>query len=709
MNILKVIMFMFVLSVVLQAAYGQHHIRCIPKERDALLQFKAAIVDDFGMLSSWTTPDCCQWEGIRCTNLTAHIISIHLPGQYHYPYLSLSGIYKVSRRYISGEIHKSLMELRHLQYLNLSLNDFTDTNIPEFLGSLTNLRYLDLSSCHFGGQIPSQISSLSHLKYLNVARNYYLEGSIPPQLGNLSRLQYLDLSRNSFEGYIPSQLGNLSNLHKLYLGGYDSALKIVSSDQWLSNLNSLTHLSFNSISNFYSSPSYLRTIAKLPKLRELNLIDCGLSYHFLLSFNPSNFNFSTSLSVLYLSGNSFTQPMIFQWLSNPTSNLVELDLNGNLLKGSTSNHFGLAMNSLEHLDLSYNVFKGEDLKSFMNICTLRSLYMFENNMTEDLSSILHNLSSGCVRYSLQQLCLRNNQIRGSVPDLSAFSNLKKLDLSYNLLSGKIPEGTRLPSHLEQLLIVSNSLEGGVPKSFGSTCTLELLHLSFNKLSEDLTVIFNHLSGCSRYSLREIYLGQNKVNGTLPDFSIFAKLETLDLSINQISGTLPNTLKLLPSLKRLYLDNNKLNGTISEDLRFPSELEELSLMSNSLKGSEQMFTNMELSLLKSIDLSNNQLSGEIPKEIEGLFGLVSLNLSRNQLKGKIPSNVGELTSLEFLDLSRNQLVGSIPSSLALIDRLTMLDLSHNYLSGKIPTGTQLQSFDSSKYEDNVDLCGPPLTK
>ncbi|BAU02190.1 hypothetical protein VIGAN_11166300, partial [Vigna angularis var. angularis] len=57
----------------------------------------------------------------------------------------------------------------------------------------------------------------------------------------------------------------------------------------------------------------------------------------------------------------------------------------------------------------------------------------------------------------------------------------------------------------------------------------------------------------------------------------------------------------------------------------------------------------------------------------------------------------------------QLVGSIPSSLAQIDRLTLLDLSHNYLSGKIPIGTQLQSFDASKYEDNTDLCGLPLEK
>ncbi|KAL2577626.1 hypothetical protein AAZV13_16G146800 [Glycine max] len=302
------------------------------------------------------------------------------------------------------------MELQQLNYLNLSSNSFQGRGIPEFLGSLTNLRYLDLSFSHFGGKIPTQFGSLSHLKYLNLAGNYYLEGSIPRQLGNLSQLQHLDLranqfegnipsqignlsqlqhldlSYNSFEGSIPSQLGNLSNLQKLYLGG--RALKIDDGDHWLSNLISLTHLSFDSISNLNTSHSFLQMIAKLPKLRELSLIHCSLSDHFILSLRPSKFNFSSSLSVLDLSWNSFTSSMILQWLSNVTSNLVELDLSHNLLEGSTSNHFGRVMNSLEHLDLSYNIFKGEDLKSFANICTLHSLYMPANLLTEDLPSIL---------------------------------------------------------------------------------------------------------------------------------------------------------------------------------------------------------------------------------------------------------------------------------------------------------------------------------
>jgi Leucine-rich repeat (LRR) protein len=116
-------------------------------------------------------------------------------------------------------------------------------------------------------------------------------------------------------------------------------------------------------------------------------------------------------------------------------------------------------------------------------------------------------------------------------------------------------------------------------------------------------------------------------------------------------------------------------------------------------------------LKTIDLSSNRLTGEIPTEMEYLFGLISLNLSRNNLSGEIISNVGNFESLELLDLSRNHLSGSgrIPSSLTHIDRLTMLDLSNNQLDGKIPIGTQLQSFSALSFEGNSNLCGEPLDR
>ncbi|QCD94733.1 LRR receptor-like serine/threonine-protein kinase FLS2 [Vigna unguiculata] len=1092
----------------------------------------SAIVDDYGMLSSWTTPHCCQWKGIRCSNLTAHILSLDLHGEF----VDL---------HLSGEIHKSLMELPQLQYLNLSYNSFEDSHIPEFIGSLKNLKYLDLFSCRFSGKIPSQFGSLSHLRYLNLAGNslggsiprqlgnlsqlqeLYLadnsfEGNVPSQLGNLFQLQVLSLGDSSFEGNVPSQLGNLSHLQELYIIGHH-ALKIDDGGQWLSNLISLTHLYLDSVSNLNRSHTWLHVIGKLPKLRELGLIDCSLSDYFILSSRPFKFNSSTSLSVLDLSFNTFTSPMIFEWVSNITSSLVELHLISSLQEGSTSGHFGMAMNSLRYLDLRSNTLKGRDLKSFTNICTLYSLNLHMNNLTEDLPSILDHLSSGCVRHSLRELDLSNNHITGNLPELSVFSSLKALFLDQNHLSGEIPQDIILPPKLESLSIQWNSIEGRIPKSFGNACALCLLDMSSNSLSEEFSVIIHHLSGCSRNSLQELSLQGNKINGTFPDLSIFLALKKLDLTENQLSGKISEGSKLPPSLeylsiqlnkfeggipksfgnacalrsldmsknsfseefpriihhlsgcarysleeldincnqingtlpdfsiftslKGLYLYINKLNGEIPKNIQFPPQLEKLHMYSNYLrgvltdynfanvsrlrelylsdnslaleftqnwvppfqlffiklrscklgptfpkwlktqnkfyyidisnasisdvvpewfwgklslqegmtidisynklrgiipnipqkflidemslrsnqfegpiplflrnsgildlsknefsdstlflclngtietlyqldisnnqlsgqipdcwshfksliyldlsynnfsgkiptsmgslfnlqalllrnnnliseiplplrsctelvmldmaenklsglfpawigsnykklqflslgsnnfygtlpmqicylkniqlldlsinnlfgkipkciknfvvmadnmssieyhdysfrigesggtnsyelngnltwKGSKQMFMNDELSLLKGIDLSSNHFSEEIPMEIEDLFGLILLNLSRNNLIGKIPSNIGKLASLEFLDLSRNQLVGSIPTSLTQIDRLTMLDLSHNYLSGNIPVSTQLQSFSTSSYEDNLDLCGLPLEK
>ncbi|CAJ1952974.1 unnamed protein product [Sphenostylis stenocarpa] len=939
---------MFMVCLVLQVVHGEEDIRCIPEEREALLQFKTALVLHSGMLSSWSTPHCCQWQGIRCSNLTAHILSLHIHGEVRY---------LIYGRYISGEIHKSLMELRELEYLNLSSNSFPDSHIPEFLGSLRNLRYLDLSSCHFGGKIPSQLGSLSHLKYLNLAWNS-LEGSIPPQLGNLSHLQYLDLRYNSFEGNIPSQLGNLSNLQELYLGGYyhDDTLKIDDGGQWLSNLISLTHLYLRSISNLREM------IAKLPNLRELSLVDCSLSDHFILSWRPFKLNFSTSLSVLHLSENSFTSPMIFQWVSNISSNLVELDFSFNLLEGSTSGHshswfqeivklpklrelrlVGCSLSdhfilswrpskfnfsaSLSVLDLSWNTFTSSMIFPWVSNITseLVELGLSYNNLNVNLLMIIHHLS-GCARNSLKILRLDGNNISGTLIDLSIFSTLQVLDLSYNQLNGEIPKDIPFPPQLEVLDMQSNFLKGLLTDyHFINMSKLINLDLSDNSLAlafshnwvppfqlhyiglrscnlgptfpkwlktqnefhdidisnatiSDivpewfwvklqmleyqivfLNISYNNLGGVipnfpQNNSYYSVSLGSNQLEGPIPiflrnsfildlsknkfsDSNLFLcangtidTLHQLDLSNNQFSGQIPNcwnnfkslayldlsdskfsgkvptSMGSLVGLQALFLRNNNLVGGIPSSLRNCTELVMLDMSKNKLsgpipnwigtnkelqilslggnqfygslpfqicclinihildlslnnlsgqipkcitnlssmaqstssidneyhryflntsylrvnrsyqlnallmwKGLEQKFQNKGLSLLKSIDLSSNHFVDEIPLEIEKLSGLISLNLSRNNLSGKIPPNIGKLASLESLDLSRNQLDGLIPPTLTQIHGLSVLDLSHNRLRGEIPTSTQLQSFNSSSYEDNSNLCGAPLEK
>ena len=127
-----------------------------------------------------------------------------------------------------------------------------------------------------------------------------------------------------------------------------------------------------------------------------------------------------------------------------------------------------------------------------------------------------------------------------------------------------------------------------------------------------------------------------------------------------------------------------------------------------KGSEFEYKNT-LGLIKSIDLSSNNLFGEIPKEITGLLELVSLNLSRNNLNILILEMIGQLKSLEVLDLFQNQLFGEIPTSPLKISNLSVLGLFNNNLSCKIPQGTKLQSFNTSSYKRSPTLCGLPLLK
>ncbi|XP_058076459.1 receptor-like protein EIX2 [Magnolia sinica] len=116
----------------------------------------------------------------------------------------------------------------------------------------------------------------------------------------------------------------------------------------------------------------------------------------------------------------------------------------------------------------------------------------------------------------------------------------------------------------------------------------------------------------------------------------------------------------------------------------------------------------VSLVTCMDLSRNNLSGEIPEGLTSLLGLHVLNLSGNHLIGRIPNKIGKLASLESLDLSKNLLSGIIPLSMSNLTFLSWLNLLFNNLWERIPFGNQLQTFqDPSIYMGNNGLSGPPL--
>ncbi|KAL0008968.1 hypothetical protein SO802_010470 [Lithocarpus litseifolius] len=117
----------------------------------------------------------------------------------------------------------------------------------------------------------------------------------------------------------------------------------------------------------------------------------------------------------------------------------------------------------------------------------------------------------------------------------------------------------------------------------------------------------------------------------------------------------------------------------------------------------------LTVLISIDFSNNSFRGEIPKIIGRLNSLKGLNFSYNNLIGYIPSSFGNLTNLEWLDLSFTKLGGVILSQLADLTLLEVLKLSHNQLIGHIPSGNEFNTFNNDSYIENLGLCGFPLSR
>ena len=132
---------------------------------------------------------------------------------------------------------------------------------------------------------------------------------------------------------------------------------------------------------------------------------------------------------------------------------------------------------------------------------------------------------------------------------------------------------------------------------------------------------------------------------------------LNLSISELTGSIPPEIGNLTNLTNLILHNNQLTGSI------PSEIGNL--------------TN-----LTELVLFNNQLTGSIPPEIGNLTNLVSLSFYNNQLTGSIPPEIGNLTNLERISLNGNQLSGQIPESICDLSNLQwssdFIDWDYSYI-------------------------------
>ena len=225
--------------------------------------------------------------------------------------------------------------------------------------------------------------------------------------------------------------------------------------------------------------------------------------------------------------------------------------------------------------------------------------------------------------------------------------------------------------------------------------------------EGITVSGGRITGLSM----DPPTGAGGLTGTIPSqISSLTALASLDLSNNALSGAIPVfiTATVIPR-----------QGSTPERTVYTPALTSLDLSNNSFSGPIPFQLIVSLESIVTLDLSHNQLNGNIEGAFGNLADLISLDLSHNAFSGSIPAGLGALqtpvidpmtgdffpVSRVTLDLSDNQLTGEIPERLGRINRLT-LGICNNLLTGVVPTllvraGVTLTGYDAAAGYNNVD--------
>ncbi len=468
-----------------------------------------------------------------------------------------------------------------------------------------------------------------------------LNGPIP-NLGALTHLEWLQLGHNGLSGPFPT-LDALTNLRLLNL----QSNRLSGPIQDLSALTGLTFLELQK--NRLTGP--------IPDLSALTSLESvSLSSNQLTGTVPYALGNLSKLVALYLSGNQFhgcIPPALRDVEQNDLEKMGLPDCTGPTpVPTSTPTPKSTptpATTERGALIALYEAAGGDNWTYNVNwlsdkpLSTWYGVVTDSNERVTELTLRRNNLGGQIPNLSaltnLRLLDLQDNRLRGPIPVLSALTNLRKLHLDFNQLSGPFPHAGAFPT-LFELSLHSNNLSGPIPDLSGLS-TLRVLTLSGNHLSgqiPDLSAFYelvflnlsdNQLSGpvpllSHHHRLEDLLLRENRLTGQIPDLSSLTSLEALDLGHNQLSGPVPD-LSALTNLDRLILRDNQLSGSIP-DLSHLTSLAALDLGDNRLSG--PVFDLDRLTGLLSLRIGNNQFTGPIPV-LSDHFNLVHLDLAGNR--------------------------------------------------------------------------------
>ncbi|XP_031103126.1 receptor-like protein 7 [Ipomoea triloba] len=717
----------FFLVFLLQIIFGIHILvsgQCQSDQRSMLLQLKSSLKFDSTVstkLARWNqSRECCVWPGVEC-DTSGHVTGLILDNE------AITGGIENSR---------ALVSLQYLERLNLAFNSFNSTAIPVQIYKLANLTYLNLSNAGFGGQIPNGISGLTRLVTLDLStlfaigpplklenpklkkffensievRELYLDGvDLSAQRkdwcqalsSSLPNLTILSMRNCQVSGPIDPSLLTLRHLSIIYLDQNDLSSTV---PRFLAKFSNLRTLSLSSCNLHGAFPGEIFQTKSLEELMIQNnqnlsgsfpsfpengsLRAVSVSYtQFSGSVPPSISNLS-NLSRIEITNCKFSGP-IPSTMAQLTS-LIYVDFSFNNFTGSIP-HFQLSKN-LTYIDFSRNGLDGPlSSKHFEGLSKIVNIDLTSNLVSGRIPPYLFSLPS------LQKLVLSNNKFDGQVDEYRnvSASQMDTLDLSSNRLNGSIPEHFFEFPKLNVLLLSSNSFSGRIQfESLQKLKNLTRFELSHNNLSVDVS---SSSSASSFFpKLTTLKMASCRLQ-SFPDLRTQSSMIHLDLSDNEIRGEIPNWIWNVGngSLAHLNLSCNFLDG-LEKPYTIPSTLSVLDLHSNQLQGQLPMASTSGAIYL---DYSNNFFNSNIPSDLGSYASFASfLSLSNNSFTGTIPESICNASYLQVLDLSNNKLIGILPSCLfSNFGILGVLNLEENQISGSIP-----DSFPSNCALKTLDL-------
>ena len=368
--------------------------------------------------------------------------------------------------------------IQKLVKLNQLVVEVMDTEIPEWIGKLKNLKILRFSNCGIT-KLPDSLQELDQLEDINLSGglltnlpewfgntftnllsltvvNNHLK-SLPESIGKLKKLQELNCEYNRLT-ILPESLGNLENLQELY---FES-----------NRLNTLPE-----------------SFGKLVNLRELRLVSNRFASL------PDSIGNLSKLEGLLLSRNNLTS------LPLSIGNLKELKKLSIFLNKLTSLPESICeLTNLLYLHLNFNNISSLP-KSIDNLLKLKELEI-ENNKLTSLPESIGKLTN------LEKLSAERNKLTilpNSIGDLSNLENLNLFDNKLTLL----PESIGKLKKLLLLDLNDNKLEGNLPNSIGDLSNLKILDLGDNKL----TILPNSIGNL--LNLENLNLVDNKLT-SLPE-------------------------------------------------------------------------------------------------------------------------------------------------------------------------------------------------